>query len=120
MSMKLTNPTDEQLNAAFAEQVCGWKWRTFPDGACPEIKHWRDVYGNIVSIHWPKYSFTTSADAVLPWLEKRQWVRVELCAFGEPKWGISVMHGPIGMADTFPRAATIALLRAHGVEVEFS
>lgn len=45
--MKLTNPTDDELNAAFAEKVAGWDH--FPAG-------------------YPRW--THSADAVLPWLEK--------------------------------------------------
>jgi len=32
--MKLTNPTDDELNAAFAEKVAGWVWlQTSPTNA---------------------------------------------------------------------------------------
>ncbi len=29
-----------ELDAEIAEKVMGWSYETFPDGACPEVKHW--------------------------------------------------------------------------------
>lgn len=131
--MKLTNPTDDELNRAFAEYVAGWvrvpqestegciAW-TNPNNPYAQNRVWFD--GRQYSCHgahdgWP--SFCTSADAVLPWLEK------EGCAlnvYSHPGKGYYtiVLCAPTGdiksSGKTFARSAVIALLRAHGVEVE--
>ncbi len=125
--MKLINPTDEELNAAFAESVARWSYNS----------HYNDWYlkdGD--SIAWSGRKtpeWTKSADAVLPWLAK--YVTETGCL-----WSITVRpdglflvnegyqdeSGPMlnGGHDadvedkSLPRAAVIALLRAHGVEVE--
>jgi len=129
--MKLVNPTDDELNAAFAVSVCG---RTHvPALTDPENPH----YG--YREHWEKAgeelwfrdnqdrgtqmpNFVASADAVLPWLEKsvtavrrsletgKQW---EVMAWGDD------MVTQYWFDDSLPRAAVIALLRAHGVELIF-
>lgn len=124
--MKLTNPTDEQLNKAFAEKVAGWSPAITDKSCC------YDGDGN--HCYWSDVPpFTQSADAVLPWLEKFDteinypcWRDIK----GKPNhrvkfWHVSITN-PDGSsernanAQSFPRAAAIALLRAHGVEVEFS
>lgn len=113
----LTNPTDEQLNAAFAEKIAGWT---------------QTVQSHV---WWNKHAqcqvanFTTSADAVLPWLEK--WregdpdyractmslssdgrYHVELRGFDEPNQ--YAKHAILA------KAIVAVLLRAHGVEIEFT
>lgn len=118
--MKLLNPSDAELNAAFAIRVAEW---TAP---CHGFT-WKNEHGRFQPDGPP---FTTSADAVLPWLEKRE--DVEIHRVQSDGWQVSIMEvkrtpeseetGVIAEAweDTLPKAATIALLRAHGVEVEFT
>lgn len=114
--MKLTNPTDDELNIAFAEKVAGMN----PVNVEYHTAPWSE-----------KPRFTQSADAVLPWLEKeilwdaqsciaesqrafRCWIRILTKAAGERSEYAEARE------PTFPRAAVIALLRAHGVEIEFT
>jgi hypothetical protein len=116
--MKLIKPTDDELNAAFAEHVVGFKPDPNNEGRwIPPGRHTLTVG------YWTEKParFTHSADAVLPWLEKTRFD-----ANFWKRWRIQIIcwetHGEnkFAEADTFPRAAVIALLRANGVEVEFS
>lgn len=129
--MKLLNPSDAELNAAFAEKVAGWR-KQFNDGWLGEaVGEGRNPHMDWFSPEDGfKYShhelqlppFTASADAVLPWLEKLGfWA----CQYSEGLVVISDDHMDcnsenMSSAETFPKAAVIALLRAHGVEVEFT
>lgn len=97
--MKLTNPTDNELNEAFAKNVCKWTVE-----------------------RWPSPDFVNCADAVLIWLDKTYWQVQQTSKANKPlrvRIG-SEQDSCFGESDTFPRAAVIALLRAHGVEVEFT
>ena len=96
---KLINPTDDELSAAVA--------RIAPDAS--------------------KRDFATSADAVLPLLEKFVWVDIGRDAdYDGGPWHVALAihreseHGALFTAaeQTLPRAACIALLRANGIEVE--
>jgi hypothetical protein len=123
MTTTLTNPTDDQLNCAFAEKVAGWTQ--------DKEEYWHDAEGSGVNEDgfYLVPSFTTSADAVLPWLEK--WTQDhpgDEWHVGQRKgmWAIDV-HQPKGFIDQYnsrdkslAKAAVIALLRAHGVVVEFT
>ena len=109
--MKLTNPTDEQLIEAFAEKVCAW-----PETESTKLAR---LMGKS-----PYPPFTQSFDAVLPWLEKHEW-SAERFTNGDGNLVVVVRVGLLGIGggwcDTeLPRAAVIALLRAHDVAVEFS
>ena len=132
--MKLTNPTDAQLNEAFAVHVAGWTWNEFkPSGFGPVIQgYWNGADGYYVC---NKANFVNSADAVLPWLEKKQvWEAIFNNNPYTGSVGTSVLVAdsftedlkePSGRsgwvsAKTFAKAAVIALLRAHGVEIEFT
>lgn len=130
--MKLTNPTDPQLNEAFAVKVAGWKFRngefdanyneTSPAG-------WYALGG----VFCGNIKFTESAETVFRYLEEgRDAGRRVHCEMGFARWRIwihdkqpsglylSAERPPDGDADTFPRAAVIALLRVNGVQVEFT
>lgn len=121
--MKLTNPTDDTLSSVFAEKVAGWSINP-ANGCCYHSeKEWRlsPLCGG-----WPKPAFTRSADAVLPWLEKHTW---RGCSYRSPSGShfnaqveIVVNYDKqLSASDkSFAHAAVIALLRAHGVEVEFT
>lgn len=110
--MKLTNPTDEQLNAVFAEKVAGMRFD--PD------EGWRCKDG--FSTTAPDYNdFTRSADAVLPWLDRVGWTCDNSYDEVVRIWGHRGRSEHFIHTDkSFPRAAVIALLRARGVEVEFT
>lgn len=110
--MTLTNPTDNQLNAAFAEKVAGWTlcWDEDSGGNRYE-EWWNGLEGPLDPI------FTTSADAVLPWLGKMDAIVTR--SLSENDWRVVVPDGRCNSGPSFPRACVIALLRAHGVEVEF-
>lgn len=141
--MKITNPTDTELNEAFAEKVAGWR-KKWNDGWLGE------AVGEGRTQHWEWYSpedewkrpgsflniplFTTSADAVLPHAKKfllsalfskrrEFWNHLaELAITGRRDW-VSAYPDCIGlliMHDELPRTIVIALLRAHGVEVEIT
>lgn len=115
----LTNPTDEQLNHAFAVNVCGMTPNAEDLFEYPFLI---DFNRNVHIGQAPK--FTTSADAVLPWLLKTFVVfsyhtdrpdgRFQFCAD-------TVRDGRlISTSGDFPRAAVLALLEAHGITVEFT
>ncbi len=132
--MKLTNPTDEQLNAAFAEKVAGWK-RTGRRDNTGEI--WTNAEGvdlfdfsaDLKSALQPDdFGFCTDANAVLTWLERhyltaKYWTGQ---AGERPVWRIGVERAKSYQKSgqhtdmSFARAAVVAMLRSHGVEVEFT
>lgn len=116
--MKLTNPTDAELNAAFAEHVCGWKRLQKTTQIVFEVP--------ATGARGTPPGFTTSADAVLPWLEKAklwntQGVSAEVCR--KTRYITQVMDYERNYHEdrdeSFAKSAVIALLRAHGVEIEF-
>ncbi len=117
--MKLINPTDSEIDAAVAEKVAGWKRlhaeHAFDGGVKCEIDAWAAPSGRIADA---VPQFSRSADAVLPLLERMdRWQ----CDYGRPekKYRLYfIRREGEGTAATFPRAACLALLRAHGVEVD--
>lgn len=105
----LTNPTDDELNKAFAVHVAN-------------ISH--PITGIRLSDDCTTFlippTYTESMDAVLPWLSKTT------CEMGNigPGWTAEAvfLDGGYGsaLADTLPKACVLALLKAHGVEVVYS
>jgi hypothetical protein len=140
--VKLANPTDRELNETFAREVAGWKHRLAtldkPVERCgmrlpnsfghPIDAWWHETDENHRGVYAGPPRFTQSADAVLPWLEKFGWRGTSNRAGSTCAATISVLDGVgtecIAQQDwthtqtPFPRAAVIALLRAHGIEVE--
>lgn len=138
----LTNPTDDELNAAVAEYVAKWKWSRVIDSEFGDKWHLQGKYtesgclspGMPWAVHYevrdrlpdgeeadlrqvPPYA--TSADAVLPLLYKTYW-QVQQTAKAESPLRVRIgaeQDLSFGESDTFPRAACIALLMANGVEV---
>ncbi len=122
----LTNPTEDEINAAVAEYVAGWKcemingaWSGDPDSSAPV---WTSPSGQVSTAYFIP-AFTRSADAVLPLLEKwpGEWTKtgrmwIELSTYNDEDGPGTVE----ATADTFPLAACIALLRANGITVEFT
>lgn len=129
--MKLVDPSATLLLESFAEHVAKWKRA---DGGCPcgeeACGSWMLPDGTYEYIP----DWLGSMNAVLPWLEKYAW-GVRSCGMtgsthGYPHcmfWVImdgqeyqgNVFHGD-SITMSLPRAAVICLLRAHGVEVEFT
>jgi hypothetical protein len=116
--MKLTNPTDAELNAAFAEKVAGWKCFDSDDPW-----GWRDPSGQSWHRSHIPY-FTTSADQVLPWLPKELFGDFWQAAGGYAGVRVTIWSNDeikaAGDDRSFAKAAALALLRAHGVQVEFT
>lgn len=138
----LTNPTADKLNAAVAEYVAGWRRVPPPHGKkrewshmllSPSAKEWGNDYKGQYIVVWkdgdlggdvPKWA--TSADAVLPLLEK--WAAAATyngpCINMTPdcQWIVTLHNEDDIVASAFdkslPRAACIALLRANGVTVD--
>ena len=110
--MKLINPTDDELNAAFAVAVAGYVQR---EGGW-EIPPMRAIWTEPLD-------FTRSMNAVLPWLERTDWYAENLShgRFGTVLVEINQPEKAItAEASSLPRACVIALLRANGVEVTFT
>ena len=109
--MKLINPTNTQLNVAFAEYIAKW-----PKTEINSALHW--------GVDWFGPTYTNSADIILPWLEKLTYGGTIMFLGHTPKWRVQIcMRNDLNFeadAESFARAAVIALLRAHGVEIEFT
>lgn len=123
MIMKLINPTDLELDAAFAEKVAGWM-------QCERLGRmvWYDPAGGH-EINPPR--FTYSADLVLPWLEKNDMIAEIIRAKGDHTlgwrigWRVSIGNNETNIGSNcfgsvLAKCIVIALLRAHGIEVEFT
>ncbi len=148
--MKLTDPTDDQLNVAFAEQIAGWREIYYEEDEDVDIES-RTIYPWSGLAGWPPDGrkrrliprFTESSEAVLSWLERHHWRGhsngMSGSTNGYPHFSIKVVEKPVkerperfgfeheghgfrsdSLGESFAYAATIALLRAHGVEIEFT
>lgn len=108
--MKLINPTDDELNAAFAVAVAGYVQR---EGGW-EIPPMRAIWTEPLD-------FTRSMDAVLPLMEKAGAWAADWCPIisnREAAYKVWLRKSGIeAVGPTLPRACVIALLRANGVEV---
>jgi hypothetical protein len=113
MSPDPSKLSDAELSALVAEKVAGWKRLPLnPPGTWGYDIHWQDPRGNTSNYDsFPPYA--TSADAVLPLLEKPQG-RVEM-AHNEGLWWCHIQLNPSIISEaapTFPRAACLAILAA--------
>jgi len=121
--------TDADLNALFAEKVAGWK--RLPENTCPcgeNCGSWELPDASIQYLD----DFTSSMDAVLPYLEKKEVVEViynDNPYTGSKGYSVQVadsftedLKEPSGQSGwvkdpSLPRACVLALLRAKGVGV---
>lgn len=129
--MKLTNPTDDQLDAAFAEKVAGWTVIRQSILGGQYISRWcppntPDAF-NLLALDTKPPRFTQSFDAVLPWLEKSPFDVVQTYSNTCCVWTVRLQgrftsnKEFVGKSEEGPaKAAVIALLRSHGVEIEFT
>ena len=113
-----------ELDALCAEKVAGWELEIIYFKGTKDIHSVRDKK---TAKHIPRY--TTDPAAVLGLLEKEAApgiVSIEMEAAIPQLWRVSLSYRGQGAetdtfdaeAPTFPLAATLALLRAHGVETE--
>ncbi len=118
MSMKTisANITDNELSALVAEHCAGWTRHEYPI-----FTGWTHKDVPRETDRPPPYA--TSADAVLPLLEK--WKFVKASRWVESKWLVSMSddlnehsHKFLGYAPSLPRAACFALLGAVGCTVK--
>lgn len=127
-TLDLRNLTEVQRNDAVSESVAVHiaKWRKVRRNLGPIIGE-RVVFEDEGMNAMGRPEFATSADAVLPLLEKfrgRRTVKivmsVDFHVIIESEPGYSSVPSVIvaeSVAPTFPFAACLALLKAHGVEV---
>lgn len=121
MKPKLIKPTDRELDEAVAQYVAGWR-REYGEWRSPQKS---DAIERTCictdELEYPPF-YSTRADAVLPLLAAQVWFHVE--TQNSSVWIVSVATGNLSddhqtaRGDNLPRPACIALLRAHGVEVE--
>ncbi len=113
--MKLVNPTNDELNAAFAVHVCGW-------ARIAEAANVAFLVPETGAIGTPP-NFCGSVDASLGWLENRsKALNISYCDV-QCLWTVEIVKYKTSWkseANTLSKAAAIALLRAHGVEIEFT
>lgn len=120
MKKRLVNPTDDDLNAAFAEYVAGLE--AFPTSTGGWVCYERRGDWKIMI---PMLDYSKSVNAVLPWLEKQPYPDIGRVANGDWKVTFYLNMDSGGdektvyaIDESLPRAIVIALLRAHNVEVE--
>ena len=124
MTDELDTLTDTQLSEAFAVEVAGWT-KNVHEG-CDVIPYgyvdWEDAEGKT---HDKYPTFATDANAVLPWMERAHCLASYLVV---AEIGLRWTVGTIvvtktldmieGVAETLPRAACIALIRAKRKELK--
>lgn len=126
--MKLINPTDDELNTAFAEKVAGWTDVRYEEGENVDIDArviypWEGMAGSPPDGQERRLvpPFTRSMDAVLPLMEKAGAWAADWCPIisnREAAYKVWLRKSGIeAVGPTLPRACVIALLRANGVEV---
>lgn len=127
--MKLLNPTDDELNAAVTKYIvksvpCD-QWKLFMhdsmiQGDCGHA----NCHPTQMQINYCKY-----ADAILPWLEKWPLTNAQLVPSAGVKWYVDITlkagmaektEYARGRGETLAKACVLALLRANGVEIEFT
>ncbi len=121
MTDELEQLTDAQLSAVFAVEVAGWRfhkgdpneqWVALHDDwwICSAECDKRPAQSMFKEVH----PFATSADAVLPHLERYgPYVHCEICA---TEWHVTILdydgNSVVGIGQSFARAACLALIRA--------
>ena len=116
--MKIKSNDHAALNAAFAEKVAGWRIHHRNTALWCKADEADGLMRSGAMAVVGELNFTHSADAVLPWLEKRTEGWLIHTQPTSPRHTCWLVSEHTGRADSVPHAAVIALLRAHGVEVE--
>jgi len=121
-TIKLVDHSEDQINAAVAEHVAGWK-RHDPLGN-------GNAFWSVDGFHVAGYAhhFTRSADAVLGLLEKwcgeKEFNGPSIGMAADGEWIVSLHDGMDGLWSAkhkvLPTAISLALLRSKGISVEFT
>lgn len=106
-----------ELDALVAEKVMGWTFRTFPEGVCPNVKHW--YCGEQYVLMKP---FSTDIAAAWRVVEKLVSDGRVFIVKGDglrdgdfnPKWTVLCDNHPRTDAATAPLAICLAALQAVG------
>jgi hypothetical protein len=116
MNDNLSNMTDSELSGAFAVEVAGYV-------RLNEV--WVEDPIRKIGFDSSMLKFSTSMDAVLPWLAKRGWTEMSQSDMrngkpsGECRWRVRLIHlGQFveAIAPSLPRAACITLIMAARYE----
>lgn len=106
--------TDRELEELFVREIAAWHNGDEKNGEYRGYQY--DAKGNITQLGLHVPCFCSSADAVMPWLERWRYADLEWNRITE-SWQVSLQRGEfVGRADTFARAAVIALIRAKRAE----
>ncbi len=108
-----------EIDALVARHVMGWTYKTFPDGACPLVKHWYCGEQYVLM-----KSFSTSISDAWQVVEKLVIEGKVFIVKGDGlragdyalKWTVLCDNQPRTDADTAPLAICLAALKAVGVE----
>ena len=106
------------LDAEIAEKVMGWTFVTFPDGACPEIKHWHAADGAHVSLRPFSTSIADAWQVVEKMNDERAWsFEMERVGGEDQETGVR-FGGNSGFvyAQTAPLAICLAALAATSAD----
>jgi hypothetical protein len=125
--MKLTNPTDKELEEAFAIHVAGWTKLNNGEWRSPAKTKRIEKTGICTDdLEYPP-SYATNTNAILPLLETHTWRGCSYRSRSGSHFSARVevvdheFNLVVGESErSFPLAACVALLRAHGIEVEFT
>ncbi len=130
----MLNPTEDDLNAAFAEKVAGWK-NVFKGEHTGIFYGYPPIPTGVGCGDAPLPRFTQSTDAVMPWLARHVTETGCLWSITVRPDGLFLVNqgyqdesGPMldggqgaDVEDkSLPRAIVIALLRARGVVLNFT
>jgi len=132
MKPKLVKPTDRELDEAVAQYVAGWR-REYGEWRSPEKTAAIEQTGICTDdLEYPPF-YSTRVNVIWPLLESHHWIAhsngMTGSTHGYPHCSVKVKNSAgnwyeadwfsgDSIAQSFPRAICIALLRAHGVEVE--
>lgn len=124
---RLVDPTNDLLDEAIIKVITHWEptkqsieasrsWAA----CCGGDESDEACYAEAYRCDRPRYS--ESADAILPLLYQEHWEVNQTTLEHRPIRVViyRAKYPGFGESDRFPRAAAIALLRANGVEIEFT
>lgn len=114
MNDDLDSKTDAEISEIFAVEVAGWR-DADPTETREHYRSW--IPPGKKPIRNCRYSerpapFATSADAMLPWLEKHVAASMSYLPHANPGGWYASLSSVKVVAPTFARAACIALIRA--------
>lgn len=123
--LELRNPSNEDLNIAFAIHVAKWtdvksEERTSPFSEVGTYQHWSGIDPRWLSIRSNITNFTFFVDKVLPYLQHYHWAKGIHGHLDISNGTARAVYVPKHDGDgSLARAMVIVLLRINGVSVIF-